>query len=60
MSDWKGRTFSVGNLCFANRKAQRRAAFFYTERFEMIAATAAQVHIVLNVRGQFHYFGDCE
>lgn len=50
MSDWKGRTFSVGNLCFANRKAQRRAAFFYTERFEMIAATAAQVHIVLNVR----------
>ncbi|CAB3237838.1 unnamed protein product [Arctia plantaginis] len=49
MSDWKGRTFATGNLCFASRKAQRKASFFYAEKFEMIAGSAAQVHIVLNV-----------
>lgn len=49
-SDWNGRTYLVGDLCFRSRIKQRASmSFFYYEQFEVIADPPAKLNVDIRV-----------
>nr|XP_049692378.1 uncharacterized protein LOC110375857 [Helicoverpa armigera] len=48
-SGWRSRTFMSGNLCFKSLRKQKKAAFFYSERFEVNAEKGAKLNVIMKL-----------
>lgn len=42
--------FMTGNFCFRSMRHQKRASFFYSEKFSVTADPPAKLHVILKVR----------
>ncbi|XP_063899108.1 uncharacterized protein LOC110375867 [Helicoverpa armigera] len=48
-SGWRARTFMSGNHCYKSMRKQRRAAFFYSERFEVNTDPPAKLNVIMKI-----------